>query len=190
MCDRCHVSHGITDFVFRLAIVRASVAIRSLTGLLPRFGLFFYFFFPFLLSGLSDSYHAHATTAPAPAITPAVNAIPVTKITSITFFPPVLSCPAVTSCRIMNVRPSQKQKEVITLKIDIDFDKLLNDSVNAAIDATADATTKKPDSASVNERLQQIAVVSATTTISILRNYHAALEHALASVLDNSDTTH
>lgn len=36
---RCHVSHGITDFVFRLAIVRASVAIRTLTGqLLPRFG--------------------------------------------------------------------------------------------------------------------------------------------------------
>lgn len=76
------------------------------------------------------------------------------------------------------------------MKIDIDFDKLLNDSVNAAIDTTADVTTKKPDSASVNERLQQIAVVSATTTISILRNYHAALEHALASVLDNSYTTH
>ena len=76
------------------------------------------------------------------------------------------------------------------MKIDIDFDKLLNDSVNAAIDATIDTTDKNPDSASVNERLQQIAIVSANTTISILRNYHVALEHALASVLDNSDTTH
>lgn len=36
---RCHVSHGIADAVSRLAIVRASVAIRTLTGrLLPRFG--------------------------------------------------------------------------------------------------------------------------------------------------------
>lgn len=75
------------------------------------------------------------------------------------------------------------------MKIDIDFDKLLNDSVNAAIDATIDATYKNPDSASTNERFQQIAIVSANTTISILRNYHAALEHALASALDNCDTT-
>ena len=38
-CDRCHVSHGIADAVSRLAIVRASVAVRTLTGrLLPRFG--------------------------------------------------------------------------------------------------------------------------------------------------------
>ena len=28
-CDRCHVSHGIADAVSRLAIVRASVAIRT-----------------------------------------------------------------------------------------------------------------------------------------------------------------
>jgi hypothetical protein len=41
-CDRCHVSHGIADAVFRLAIVRVSVAIRTLTGrLLPRFGILF-----------------------------------------------------------------------------------------------------------------------------------------------------
>nr|UWD60006.1 MAG: hypothetical protein [Bacteriophage sp.] len=38
---RCHVSHGIADAVSRLAIVRASVAIRTLTGrLLPRFGFY------------------------------------------------------------------------------------------------------------------------------------------------------
>ena len=77
-----------------------------------------------------------------------------------------------------------------TIKIDINFDELLNESVNAAIDATVSCSYCNPDSAPTNEQLQQIAIVSANTTISILRKYHAALEDALSSVLDNSDTTH
>lgn len=52
----------------------------------------YYFRVDFLrLSGLSDSYHAHATTAPAPAIAPAANEIPAVKIYEINIFPPLVA---------------------------------------------------------------------------------------------------
>lgn len=76
------------------------------------------------------------------------------------------------------------------MKIDINFDELLNESVNAAIDATVSCSDHNPDSASTSEQLQRIVIMSANTTISILQKYHSALENALSSVLDNSDTTH
>lgn len=70
------------------------------------------------------------------------------------------------------------------MKIDIDFDELLNNSVNAAIDATTTLSDKNRDSDALNQKLQLIATVSARTTISILRDYHHALENALSYSLD------
>lgn len=76
------------------------------------------------------------------------------------------------------------------MKINIDLDELLNNSLNAAIDATIKATDKNRDTDALNQQLQLIATVSAKTTISILRNYHAALEEALTNFLDTSSTSH
>lgn len=76
------------------------------------------------------------------------------------------------------------------MKIDIDFDELLNDSLNAAIDATIKSTDNNRDADALNRQLQIIATVSAKTTVSILRNYHTALEEALTSFLDTTPTSH
>lgn len=72
------------------------------------------------------------------------------------------------------------------MKIDIDFDKLLNESVNAAVEATTAMTDKHPDFSSKHEQMQLIATVSAQTTIWILRQYHLMLENSL----DTDATTH
>lgn len=76
------------------------------------------------------------------------------------------------------------------MKIDIDFEKLLNESINASVDATIATTGTNPDSSNTYELLQRISIVSANTTVSILRKYHAALENSLSSALDISDTNH
>lgn len=72
------------------------------------------------------------------------------------------------------------------MKIDIDFEKLLNDSINAAINATIDVSDKNPDFASRHAQYQLIATISAHTTIQILRDYHAMLETAFQTL----DTIH
>ncbi len=76
------------------------------------------------------------------------------------------------------------------MKIDIDFDELLNNSVNAAIHATTALSDKNRDTDAINQKLQLIATVSAKTTISILRDYHHALEEALSCILDTDSTNH
>lgn len=50
-------------------------------------------------------------------------------------------------------------EEVRTLKIDINFDELLNESVNAAIDATVSCSECNPDSASTNEQLFHVYLI-------------------------------
>lgn len=76
------------------------------------------------------------------------------------------------------------------MKINIDFDELLNKSVNASIDASVNFTDRNRDSDSVSKHLQLISTVAAETTISILRNYHSALEEALTCVFDTTPTSH
>lgn len=76
------------------------------------------------------------------------------------------------------------------MKIDIDFDELLNKSVNAAIDATIKLTDANRDNDALNKQLQLISTVAARTTVSILQDYHSALENSLTCFLDKDSTTH
>lgn len=76
------------------------------------------------------------------------------------------------------------------MKIDIDFDELLNNAVNSAIDATVNLSGKNPDASGHAEQFERIAKISASVTVKILREYHAALENALSCVSQTDATTH
>ena len=65
------------------------------------------------------------------------------------------------------------------MKIDIDFDELLRQSLNASIDATMNVSDNHPEFASRSEQMKLIATVSAHTTVQILRKYHEMLENSL-----------
>lgn len=72
------------------------------------------------------------------------------------------------------------------MKINIDFDEILNNAVNSAIDATVNLSDKNPDAAGHSEQIERIAKISAGVTVGILREYH----EQLASSLENLLTTH
>lgn len=72
------------------------------------------------------------------------------------------------------------------MKIDIDFDELLNHAVNSAIDVTINLSDKNPDASAFAEQIERIAKISAYVTVGILREYH----EQLSSSLDNLLTTH
>lgn len=72
------------------------------------------------------------------------------------------------------------------MKIDIDFDELMNNAVNAAIDTTINLSDKNPDSAEYAEQIERTAKISAGVTVGILREYH----ERLASCLENLLTIH
>ncbi len=72
------------------------------------------------------------------------------------------------------------------MKINIDFDEILNNAVNSAIDATVNLSDKNPDAAGHAEQIERIAKISACVTVGILREYH----EQLASSLENLLTTH
>ena len=65
------------------------------------------------------------------------------------------------------------------MNLNIDFEKLLNDAVAAAVAATAEAKNREPDFASKADQMELIAKISANTTISILKGYHQQLFDAL-----------
>lgn len=72
------------------------------------------------------------------------------------------------------------------MKIDIDFDELLNHAVNSAIDATVNLSDKNPDAAGQTEQFERIAKISASVTVGILHEYHEQLASSLEKLL----TTH
>lgn len=65
------------------------------------------------------------------------------------------------------------------MNLNIDFEKLLNDAVDAAVAATAETKNREPNFASKADQMELIAKVSASTTISILKGYHQQLCDAL-----------
>lgn len=58
------------------------------------------------------------------------------------------------------------------MKINIDFDEILNNAVNSAIDVTINLSDKNPDAAGHAEQIERIAKISAGVTVKILREYH------------------
>lgn len=72
------------------------------------------------------------------------------------------------------------------MKINIDFDEILNNAVNSAIDVTVNLSDKNPDAAGHAEQIERIAKISAGVTVKILREYH----EQLADSLDKLLTTH
>lgn len=72
------------------------------------------------------------------------------------------------------------------MKIDIDFDELLNHAVNSAINATVSLSGENPDAAGHAEQFERIAKISAGVTVGILREYHEQLASSLEKLL----TTH
>lgn len=72
------------------------------------------------------------------------------------------------------------------MKIDIDFDELLNHALNSAISATVNLSDKNSDAAGQAEQFERIAKISAGVTIEILRAYHEQLAFSLEKLL----TTH
>ena len=72
------------------------------------------------------------------------------------------------------------------MKINIDFDEILNNAVNSAIDATVNLSDKNPDAARHAEQIERIAKISAGVTVGILREYHEQLASSLEKLL----TTH
>lgn len=72
------------------------------------------------------------------------------------------------------------------MQIEIDFDKLLNDSVNAAVNATIKTSDMRPESSNHYDQFRLISTISAKITVDILREYHAMLEDSL----NNNQATH
>ncbi len=64
--------------------------------------------------------------------------------------------------------------------LDIDFDKLLSDSLEASAHASEFMRNHHPEGSTTSEQLDLIAKVSATTTIQILKQYHQQLVDALS----------
>lgn len=71
------------------------------------------------------------------------------------------------------------------MKINIDFDELLNKSIEASIKACNEMYESHPEHPLRIEQLSSIATISAQTTVLILRDYHAQLE----KILQACDTT-
>lgn len=68
------------------------------------------------------------------------------------------------------------------MKIDVDFDELMQTALNGSIEASEKLTDKSPDAAGYAEQFERIAKISAGVTVGILREYHAALEIALDAI--------
>lgn len=66
------------------------------------------------------------------------------------------------------------------MNIDIDFDKLLEDSLEASAKSSEYFRDHLPESYRTAERLELIAKVSAHTTIQILKQYHQQLVDSLS----------
>lgn len=75
------------------------------------------------------------------------------------------------------------------MKIDIDFDEILNKVVNRSIDASVALSDKNRDSSVNYEKIQLIAHISAATAVDVLREYHDALENSLSTFLDKDAAT-
>ena len=69
------------------------------------------------------------------------------------------------------------------MKINIDFDELLNRSVNASINASIKVSDIHPDTTAYAEQFERIAKISSSVTIGILREYHEMLEDSLDKLL-------
>lgn len=69
------------------------------------------------------------------------------------------------------------------MKIDIDFDELFSNAVNAAIDTTVNLSSKNPDIVGHIEQIERIAKISAGVTVGILREYHEQLTSSLDKLL-------
>lgn len=76
------------------------------------------------------------------------------------------------------------------MKIDIDFDEILNKVVNRSIDASVALSDKSRDSSADAEKYQQIAQISTAIAVDVLREYHDALENSLSTFLDKYASTH
>lgn len=68
------------------------------------------------------------------------------------------------------------------MKIDVDFDELMQTALNGSIEASEKLAYKSPDAAGYAEQFERIAKISAGVTVGILREYHAALEIALDAI--------
>ena len=68
------------------------------------------------------------------------------------------------------------------MKIDVDFDELMQTALNGSIEASEKLADKSPDAAGYAEQFERIAKISAGVTVGILREYHAALEIALDAI--------
>lgn len=68
------------------------------------------------------------------------------------------------------------------MKIDVDFDELMQTALNGSIEASEKLADKSPDVAGYAEQFERIAKISAGVTVGILREYHAALEIALDAI--------
>lgn len=68
------------------------------------------------------------------------------------------------------------------MKIDVDFDELMQTALNGSIEASEKLADKSPAAAGYAEQFERIAKISAGVTVGILREYHAALEIALDAI--------
>lgn len=68
------------------------------------------------------------------------------------------------------------------MKIDVDFDELMQTALNGSIEASEKLADKSPGAAGYAEQFERIAKISAGVTVGILREYHAALEIALDAI--------
>ena len=68
------------------------------------------------------------------------------------------------------------------MKIDVDFDELMQTALNGSIEASEKLADKSPDADGYAEQFERIAKISAGVTVGILREYHAALEIALDAI--------
>lgn len=68
------------------------------------------------------------------------------------------------------------------MSLDIDFDKLLNDSLESSARSSEYLRNRYPESSETTEHLELVAKISAHTTIQILKQYHQQLVDALSEV--------
>lgn len=66
------------------------------------------------------------------------------------------------------------------MKLDIDFDKLLSDSLDGTSSAYESLRNQYPDMESSFEFCRKVSAISADTTIRILKQYHQQLVDALS----------
>lgn len=66
------------------------------------------------------------------------------------------------------------------MKIDIDFDKLLSDSLDGTSSAYESLRNQYPDMESSAEFYRKVSSISANITINILKQYHQQIVDALS----------